>query len=465
MTVIRTLMLQVVSAATTLALAHLLTPNHYGWYTTVMAAEAIAVQVCTGGLSFVMMRRLDLDDSVLNGMFWALEGLMVGLAVVLTVIAFVLVSGPARLTLILFGGYLMLVVVRVVGLTACMRRRRFTVKAVLEGIENALIQVMVVILVLCGAGLESFGGALVIGAGCSAVMSLLFSGWRPSAPDLTGMRGHLLEAARVSVGVSLSALRSFAHMPLLTIIVGAGAAGYFGYAYGFISVALMLVLAVSQPIFIGFAAIRDRTRLGDALALSLKSLSAMAGVFCAVLGGAAAPIARVIFGAKWLPADPVIILLCAGVFPLMLSYPFSDLAVADQRSGDANAWAALFVLVIALIGCPLAALVGIKAYAASFALAAVVVLAVAWWRTSRLYIFTRDSAGVVGGSVAGALTGVLAGVAVQDLVPASGWQLILCCLASAAVFCAVLLTVTRGTALTDARRFADLVLAGRAPRI
>jgi O-antigen/teichoic acid export membrane protein len=456
-TVVRTLLLQVVSAITTLALARLLSPNHYGWYTTVMAAEAIAVQVCTGGLTLVMMRRLDLDDEVLNSMFWGLEALMTTLGALLVVAAYLLVAGPARATLLLFAGYLLLVTVRVVGLTSCIRQKRFTVKAVIEGVENALIQSIVVVLVLLGLGLASFGAALVIGAACSAAMTLRYSGWRPRRPDFAGLRGYLAETLRLTVGVSLTAFRTFAHVPLLTIIVGASAAGYFGYAYGFISVALMMVIAVSQPLLIGFATVRDAPRRSGALTLSLKSLSAMAGLFCAVLGGACAPIATVIFGAKWLPANPVIILLCVGVFPLVLSYPLTDLAVADQRSGDANRWAVCFVITIVAVGCPLAAWMGVRAYAAAFALASLLVLGLSWVRTSSLYTFSSDSAGFVIAAAIGAFGGVLAGVGAQHVVHASVWQLLSCCVLSASVFCALLLLLTRGRAYRDARGLWNLL--------
>jgi O-antigen/teichoic acid export membrane protein len=458
----RTFLLQFVSAATTLVLAHLLSPRHYGWYTTVMAVEGITIQVCTGGLTLVMMRRLDLDDDVMNGMFWALEILMLALSGLLALVAFTVISGPARFTLLLFGAYLILVVVRIVGLTSCARHRRFTVKAVIEGLENALIQSMVVVLVLCGVGLSSFAGALDIGAATSAVLTLAYAGWRPGRPGLAGMRQPLIEALRVTVGVSLSALRTFAHVPLLGIIVGAGAAGYFGYAYGFIGIALMVVIAVSQPIFIGFAAVRDTSRLSDALAMTLKAMSAMAGLFCAVLSGASRPIATVVFGAKWLPAVPVIILLCVGIFPLMLSYPLSDLAVADQRSGDANRWAASFVLVMIIIGCPLAASVGINGYAASFAFASLLVLGLAWLRTSRLYTFSGNSAGFVIAAAFAAVGGGLAGIGVEHLLPSSVWQLLSCCVLSGLVFCALLLFLTHGRAYGDVRRIADLIVSRQA---
>ncbi len=442
----------VVTAASMLVLTRRLEPREFGVYSVLVSLSLITYNFVTAGFAYTFTRSESIDDEVVQAAFWTFETLYLTIAVVLVGISLVVAGTEAHVLLRGMAAFLALAPFRFPTAVKFWREVQLGRLAVIEASETVAFQVVAVVLVLSGLREPAFAYALTAAAVVSASLSMLLGRWRPRAPVYSPLIPWWSRARPYFASSTLTLWRDYGHTPVIALVLGSVAAGYFGWAAGIANALTVLLAVLTQAAFVGFARVRDVERVTDALSRTLRLLSLGLGGILAVVVGAANPIAAVVFAHKWLPAVACMRCLIAAVGAGSLLTVFFNLALADGRVRQANSWLLTVFASTITVAVAAGAVWGVTAYTVAYCVIMTATLAVAWRQTCRTYPVPRSTLRYVLEAlactiVAGAAGAVIAGD-MGNTVASLGASMA----ASLALYGVLFITLTRGAPVADLRQ-------------
>jgi lipopolysaccharide exporter len=337
--VTRTVGLQVVTAAATIALARLLTPDDYGVFAIAISAQYLGRNLVDVGLPAAFVRR---DEPPTVAEERALTGFMIAVGVSLSAASLVFaysvipaagLSGAfAQVTAIAFLS-LPVLAFRSVPALLLERRLLFGRLAAVEVVETLSFYAFALPAALTGLGAYSLAGAVPVSAIAGTACAMFLQRWSVGI----NLRFRLLRpslgfGAQASALWQLHMLRELGFVVIPVASGGRAVAGYYGLSLRFFSLATAVLYAVQR---VAFAALAR----GDAGPERVRQAGRAVGVTSVAIGlpfaitvGAAGPFVHVFLGQKWEPAINVVIASSLGVFVMTSAGGIlQSLALAEGR--------------------------------------------------------------------------------------------------------------------------------------
>jgi O-antigen/teichoic acid export membrane protein len=353
----RTLLLQLLTAGVTIALARILTPADYGLFALALAVQLVGQRAAELGLPAALVRQSNPPTHLQQA---AVAGLMLGGSVLISgmffVTAFVIApavgtSSRALQTIAVSSAAMPLYAARAMPMVLMERELKFGRVALVETADTLAFNGFALGAALAGLGAFSLAGAVPAGGLAGVATAWLVQPFfrRPklTLEPIRPLIGFGLQITLIQ-GVSLA--RELGFVGLLAAIGGTPVAGFYAMAKRLFSFPIALtsaVFRVSFPTLSRDAALRPRR------AAKVATYTAIAaGLPLALVAGAASPLIGVLLGEEWLPTSDIVVvgslgmMLAASANATMLSYALAE--------GDA-APAMTATVVEALIACAMAA--------------------------------------------------------------------------------------------------------------
>ncbi len=318
---------QGVQFAVTIALARLLTPGDFGTVALLALFIGLAVTFVDGGLSAALIQRQDIEHTDESTVFWFNLGAGVVMAGALWLVAPCIAAFYDKPILVALMWVMAVnVVLGALGTihsTLLVKRLDFRTRMKAGSIAALLSGIIAIWMAWRGWGIWALAAQTIAMTGITTALLWMLLRWRPalvfslaSLRKLFAFGGYHFASSLLDTG----------YARLYTLLVGrfygVGALGYYTNAVstqqlpeGFIA---SLFGRVMLPLFSGVAADKAKLRRGMQLAVRVAMLANVPMMLG--MAAVAAPLVRTLFGPQWLPAVPILRVLClAGVLlPLHL---------------------------------------------------------------------------------------------------------------------------------------------------
>lgn len=308
---------KVISFATTLVLARLLTPQDYGLMAMVMVVIGLLQFFNEIGLGSAIRQRLEITPEQLDGSFTLSLmiscGLFAALYAVSPWIARYYEHPELMPVLRLVGLSFIIGALATVSDALMARAMRFRPLAVVEFAMIIIQSATTLLLAWLGYGVWALAWGFVIGQGLKAICTVCLASWLPRR---LGSIRAASELMRFGLTVTYSRMTWFAYSNAQTLIIGKTlnpqAVGVYAMAESLASLptgqVTSMVIKVASPMFAKLQ--NDLSRLNNALlrmttGLALINYPIMIGMACA-----AHELVPVVLGNQWLDAQLPLQILC-----------------------------------------------------------------------------------------------------------------------------------------------------------
>jgi teichuronic acid exporter len=305
-----------------IALARLLSPEEFGVVALLSLFTALASTFVEGGLSTALIQRQDITHDDESTVFWFNLGVGVLAALALWA-GGTAIAGFYALPLLaplaaLMGVNVFLGSLGVIHGTLLAKRLNFRALLKVGLVATVSSGAVAIFLAWKGFGVWALAAQALVMTGFTSLLLWLFSGWRPrlafsvtSARRLFGFGGYMLVANLVDTGYNR------AYTLLLGRFYGIREVGFYNQADTTKQMpAGLLVGVLSRVAFPMFSSVaHDNVRLRRGTQLAVRSLMLLNVPMMLGLAAVAEPFVLAAFGPKWLPAAPILQVLClAGIF-------------------------------------------------------------------------------------------------------------------------------------------------------
>jgi O-antigen/teichoic acid export membrane protein len=328
----------VLQMATTMLLARLLSAEDFGLLGMALVLTGFLGLFKDAGLSAATIQRLEVTKEQISTLFWINGAVGGALATFTAVLAPVVVTfyGEPRLywiTIVLGVAFVFS------GLAAqhqalILREMRFVTLAKIEVLSLAISSAAGVVMALLGWHYWALVSMTVVGSIVGAAGAWLANPWVPGLPRRKcGVRSMLHFGWMATCNNFVVFLAWNSHNVLLGRFWGADAVGLYGRAYQLATLPVhQLNGAITSVAFPALSRIQDDPeRLARSFLRGfsvLASLTIPITISCALF---AEEIVRVVLGAKWVEAAPVLRLLAPTVLVFALANPLSWLVISTGR--------------------------------------------------------------------------------------------------------------------------------------
>jgi O-antigen/teichoic acid export membrane protein len=308
---------QLVQVATSLTLAHLLTPEIFGLLAMALVFTEVAQLFVDFGLGLAVVQTREPSPLLLSSCFWLGSGAATGAALLLSCAApgIAAAFGDPRITPLVPFLAVNLVLSSPVTIPSSLLQRelRFAALAKITFVSAAIGSAVAVIMATAGFGIWSLIAQPLIGTVAMSVLVFTVSRWHPrwefSWPSLQGV-------IRFGIGLFGSSLLNYCERNadnfLIGRFLGATSLGFYNMAYQLMLFPLGLVSSavgkVTFPILADLRADLDQYRrfyLKTCSIIGFVTFPMMCGLFVV-----ADQFVAVVLGNKWLSAITVIKILC-----------------------------------------------------------------------------------------------------------------------------------------------------------
>ncbi len=356
----RTIVMQLVVFAGSVALMRLLTPREFGAFAIVQSVLAIVTLFGDTGVGGALVRQPSPPSArQLSSVFYLQLAIAVALATAVTFAAGAVarvwpdLPGEATLLMQVMAADFVLVSLRVAPMLLLERQLRFGVLSVIDIAGAFTFYSIAVTLAFAGAGVWALGTAVLGRAAVITIAAFAASAWRPRVTFAWADLRPLLRFGLAQQSRNVISLVNDAVIPFWGgRVLGITAVGYLNWARQTAYFPLKAVDTLRTVGFPLFARLQhDRTLLGESVG---RAIHLCAFVTCGCVGlfiGLGEPLTRQVFSAQWLPAVPLLVVFSAAISVGFLSPLVASALDAIGRPG-VFARVALFWTVITWIAVP-----------------------------------------------------------------------------------------------------------------
>ena len=307
-----------VTAAGSIALARLLTPEVFGLYAILIFVITLGVRFSELGLGAALIQRRDLDLATgLSAAFTATFALALVLGGAIMAAAPLIarwpgvsseVTAPVRWLALL----VVLSSLRMPAMVLLERRLAYLPLSIADTADTVTFHVVAIAGALAGAGVWSFVlGAL---AARSANLAVLWSAtrWQPRFRWNQRALGPVLKFGSLFQGSVLIGVAGEAVVPtFLTAWSGVAAVGYLNWAATLAFLPLQVVTIAGRVLFPALSSLQaEPARFAEATARALNRVTTILYPAAALLLAGADPVVRLVFGEAWVPTVPAVRCFC-----------------------------------------------------------------------------------------------------------------------------------------------------------
>ncbi|MGC1395146.1 MAG: lipopolysaccharide biosynthesis protein [Coleofasciculaceae cyanobacterium] len=235
--------------------------------------------------------------------------------------------------------------------TLIQRENRLKITAICNISQGIASNIIIVILALLGMGVWSVVWSMVLGYLVWTVVNYINHPWRPPKfftlerwREITSFGGKLL-------GVDLLArLRMNLDYLLVGRFLGIEALGVYFFAFNAgLGISQSVINAFTVALYPHLCAARgDNTQLKKQFFSSFKTIALIVVPFIILQSSLAPFYVPIVFGQKWIPAIPILILICLSALPLTISRATSQLLQAVDKTHIDFYWNAIFTVIFAV---------------------------------------------------------------------------------------------------------------------
>lgn len=235
--------------------------------------------------------------------------------------------------------------------TLIQRENRLKVIALSNVMQGIFSNIVLVVLALLGMGVWAAVFAMLVSYLVGVVVVHLHHPWRP--PKTLKLEGwqEILSFGSKLLGVDmLSKIRLNLDYLLVGRFIGVEALGLYFFAFNAgLGISQSVINAVTVALYPHLCMVRgDNEKLKQQFFGSLKTIASVM-VPLVILQSSLAPFyVPIIFGEKWVPAIPVLILICLSALPLTLSRAISQLLQAVDKTHLDLYWHVTFTIIFSV---------------------------------------------------------------------------------------------------------------------
>jgi teichuronic acid exporter len=310
---------QLLQTAISIALARLLSPEEFGTIALLYLFVGVASAFVDSGFSAALVRHQDVTHLDETTVFWFNLALGVLLAAALWAAA-PLISGLFELPVLVPLTAIMALNVLIsalgsIHITLLTKRLDFRTQMKVGAVATAAAGLVAIAMAWRGYGVWALAAQTLVATSVSTALLWFYSSWRPSAAfsrasarRLFGFGGYLLAAGL------LDTFYNRMYTLLIGKYFGVRELGYFSRADGAkqmpVSVLATILTRVSFPAFA--AAAEDKAQLRRGVRLALRAMMLLNVPMMLGMAALAEPFVLTLFGVQWLPAVPLLQVLCLG---------------------------------------------------------------------------------------------------------------------------------------------------------
>ncbi|MGL5835766.1 MAG: lipopolysaccharide biosynthesis protein [Waterburya sp.] len=208
------------------------------------------------------------------------------------------------------------------------RENKLKVTAMCNASQSFLSNLIIVVLTLSGMGIWSIVWSMILSTPLWILITWKYSAWRPPKKfDLEGWR-EIINFGKNLLGVELlNKLRMNLDYLIVGKFLGVAALGNYFFAFNAGSgITTNVVYALNSALFPHLCEVReDRPKLKRQYFSTLKSNAFILVPIVLLQSSLAYFYVPIIFGEKWLPAVPILIMICLSVIPRSFAWTASTL--------------------------------------------------------------------------------------------------------------------------------------------
>ncbi|PZV06833.1 MAG: lipopolysaccharide biosynthesis protein [Leptolyngbya sp.] len=350
--------------AATLLLPRFLTPEDYGLAALVLTTYEFTMTFTRVGLNAKVIQASDEELEVIsNSAFW-LNWLLYGSLFVLQCLAAFPIAwfyGNDRLILpicVLSISFLIAPIGRIQS-GLIQRENRLKTYAVAQSIRYATANVLTAIFAIAGMGMWAIVLPRVVAAPLEFIVYLRQHSWRPSRRFTTERWGEIFSFGLDILGVQiLKTARENMDYLIIGRFLGIRELGFYYFAYNAgLGISLTIINSITTALYPYLCSARENlAQLRRAFFGSLKTIALVIVPFVTLQSVAAPFYVPIIFGEEWIPAIPILILICLSAIPRSFDLASFHLLAAVDKARIGLLWNVAFTVIFGL-----ALLVGVQA--------------------------------------------------------------------------------------------------------
>lgn len=336
--------------------ARYLTSQDYGLGAIVMTVREFAITFSDIGIGAKIIQAEEEElEPTCNSAYWLNWVVFCGLFVLQSLAAFPIAwfykTNDIILPIIISGIAYLIWPISVVQKTLIQRENRLKIIAITDTSLNITTSILSAGLAVMGMGVWVFVLPGVFIAPVEALVYYKSHTWRLSSRFTTKNWSHILHFGKNILGVSLlRTLRNNLDYLLVGRFVGIEELGiyFFGFNAG-LGISLSFINAINSAILPHLCAVRSQaSEFKKSYLNSLKTISITIVPFVFLQASLAPFYVPIVFGQKWIPAIPIVILICLSAIPRPFADAASQLLVAVGKPYLDLRWNIIFTVVFTI---------------------------------------------------------------------------------------------------------------------
>ena len=311
-----------VTAAGSIALARLLTPEVFGLYAILLFVISLGVRASELGLGAALIQRRDLDPATgLTAAFTATFGVALALGIMIAAAAPLVarwpgVPGDVTTPLRWLAVLVVLASFRMPATVLLERRLAYLELTAAETADTVTFYAVAVGAALAGAGLWSFVAGALAARAINLLVLWTAARWRPTFRWSWRELAPVLKFGVLFQGSVLVGIAGDAVVPtFVTAWSGVAGVGFLNWASALAFLPLQVVSVAGRVLFPALSSLQaDTARFAEATARALNRVTAVLYPAAALLFAGADPVVRLVFGETWMPAVPAVRCFCLSAF-------------------------------------------------------------------------------------------------------------------------------------------------------
>ncbi len=336
--------------------ARYLTSQDYGLGAIVMTVREFSITFSEIGIGAKIIQAEEEElELICNSAYWLNWVVFCSLFVLQSLAAFPIAwfyqTNDIILPIIVSGVAYLIWPISVVQKTLIQRENRLKIIAITDTSLNIITSILSAVLAVMGMGVWAFVLPAVLIAPVDALVYYKGHTWRLRSGFTTKNWSQILNFGKNILGVSLlRTLRNNLDYLLVGRFVGIKELGiyFFGFNAG-LGISLSFINAINSAILPHLCAIRSQaSEFKKSYFNSLKTISITIVPFVLLQASLAPFYVPIVFGQKWIPAIPIVILICLSAIPRPFADAASQLLVAVGKPYLDLRWNIIFTVIFTI---------------------------------------------------------------------------------------------------------------------
>jgi len=337
-------------------IARYLTRYDYGLGAIILAVREFAITFADVGIGAKIIQAQEKElPQLCSSAFWLNWVIFASLFMIQAIAAFpisgfyqskdiifpIIITGIAYLIWPIYG----------IQKTLIQRENRFKVIAFTDTVQNCLSSILTAVFAFMGMGVWAFALPIVIVAPLEVIIYYKYHPWRPKEGFTTLYWDEILGFGKNILGVGLlKTLRNNLDYLIVGRFVGIEELGiyFFGFNAG-LGISLSIITAISSVILPHLCEVRTEwSEFKHRYLHSLRTIALIIVPFVLLQSSLAPIYVPIVFGKQWIPAIPILILICLSAIPRPFANAASQLLVAIGKPHLDLRWNVIFTGLFAL---------------------------------------------------------------------------------------------------------------------